>query len=98
MQKRWVAGALFFVAFLLGFFWLVTLSMVNLIDYYRLGFAFETYEPSPTTPAALLPPFALAMVVYLANLLDVFTAQHRMASATREAAFTAQMEDQRPYM
>ena len=90
LQKRWGVGALFFLGFLVGFFWLMGLALGNIVDYYRLGFEFETYEPSPTNPAALFPPLILAIAVYLANLIDVFAAQHRRARAEREAAFVAE--------
>ncbi len=98
LQKRWAVGALFFVGFLSGFFWLMALALGNIVDYYRLGFEFETYEPTPTDPAALLPPLILAIAVYVTNLVDVFTAQHRTARAKREAAFVAEMEENKFYM
>ena len=96
MQKRWVAGSIFLIIFLAGFAWLMTLAIGNMVDYYRLGFEFETYEPNPTTAMALLPPLAMAVGVYLANLLDVFAAQHRRTSAEREAAFIAEWEEKDP--
>lgn len=92
LQQRWVVGTLFLVGFLGGFFWLMALALGNIVDYYRLGFEFETYEPTPTDPAALLPPLIVAIVVYLANLIDVFAAQHRRARAAREAAFIVEWE------
>lgn len=96
MQKRWVAGSIFLIAFLGGFAWLMTLAIGNMVDYYRLGFEFETYEPNPTTATALLPPLAMAVGVYLANLVDVFAAQHRRASAEREIAFIAEWKENDP--
>ncbi len=96
MQKRWVVGALFFIGFLGGFVWLMTLAAGNMVDYYRLGFEFETYEPNPTTAAALLPPLAMTVGVYLVNLLDVFAAQHRRTSIEREAAFIAEWKENDP--
>jgi hypothetical protein len=86
VQKRWVAGTIFMVGFLCSFFWLLTIALQIIADYYRMGFDFN-YEPAPPDTTALLPPLLIALAFYLANLFDVLAAQLRIARMEREKHF-----------
>ena len=78
MQRRWISGTIFAVGFLGGFFWLMVLALGIIIDFYRLGFEFDSFEPEPKNAMAMLPPLVMAMVFYLISLFDVLIAQQRM--------------------
>lgn len=62
MQRRWIAGTIIAVGFLWGFCWLIALAMGTIIDFYRLGFEFDTFEPETPNAMAMLPPLVIAMV------------------------------------
>ncbi len=90
IQRRWIAGTVFAAGFLWGFCWVMVLAAGNIIDYYRLGFEFGTYEPDPTSPLAFVAPLAIAMVFYLVNLFDVLVAQQRIAHELQEEEFRSE--------
>jgi hypothetical protein len=71
MQRRWLAGAVFSSGFLSGFIWLMVLAAGIISDFYRMGFEFETFEPTPVSPTAFIAPLALCGGFYLANLIDI---------------------------
>ena len=77
MQKRWVAGTLYASAFLLAFLTFCIMILALLINYYRLGFEFDTYEPKKVHWVGLLLSFFLAFLIYLANVVDAAVAQFR---------------------
>ena len=87
MQKRWVAGFIFVTGFLVGFIWVMILSLGNIIDYYKLAFEFDTHEPNPVSPSAFIAPLLIAAVFHLVNLFDVFSAQQRMNSKRAREEF-----------
>ena len=93
MQRRWVAGLVFAAGFLWGFCWLMLVAGKIIIDFYRMGFEFETYEPATPNIMAFVPPLAIAGGFYLVNLFDVLIAQQRIARAWREEAYNLAMDE-----
>jgi hypothetical protein len=61
MQKRWLAGLIYLAGFLASFFWLMVLAVSNIIDYYKMAFEYESHDPHPHSPMALLLPFGVAL-------------------------------------
>ncbi len=84
MQRRWVAGIVFATGFLWGFCWLMLVAGKIIVDFYRMAFEFETYEPAAPNIMAFVPPLAIAAGFYLVNLFDVLIAQQRKARTKRE--------------
>ena len=80
LQRRWRTGVVFMLGFFTAFAWVMTLALQNIIGYYRLAFEFDTYEPEPVGILNLLPAFGIALLIYLANVIDVFIAQNRIHS------------------
>ncbi len=76
VQRRWWAGILFLLAFATAFAVFMWVAVDLIVSFYRMGFEFETYEPD-IHPERLLPSFALALGIYLANLVDVALAHFR---------------------
>ncbi len=76
VQRRWLAGILFLLAFAAAFAVFMWVAVDLIVSFYRMGFEFETYEPD-IHPERLLPSFALAIGIYLANLVDVALAHFR---------------------
>ena len=89
VQKRWLAGTVFVVGFLWGFCWLLLIAGRIIISFYRMAIEFDTYEPDAPNAAAILPPFAVALLFYLIGLIDTFVAQQRIAKGQREKTFVA---------
>jgi len=77
VQKRWVAGLLFFLLFLAAFSVFCTVAFGLIADYYRMGFEFETCEPEPVHLERLLASFGIAMLIYVANVIDAAIAHFR---------------------
>lgn len=75
-QRRWLAGILFLLAFAVAFAVFMWVAAELIVSFYRMGFEFETYEPD-IHPGRLLPAFAVAIGIYLANLADVASAHFR---------------------
>jgi len=78
VQKRWVAGLLFSVLFLVAFAFFCTVAFGLIADYYRMGFEFDTYEPEPVHLGHLLSTFGVAMLVYTVNVIDTAIAHFRL--------------------
>ncbi len=95
MQRRWLAGLVFAAGFLWVFCWLMLVAGKIIVDFYRMGFEFETYEPATPNIMTFIPPLAIAGGFYLVNLFDVLIAQQRKASARREEAYTLAMDEHR---
>ncbi|MEN8254272.1 MAG: hypothetical protein ABFR33_02275 [Verrucomicrobiota bacterium] len=93
MQRRWGAGLVFAAGFLWGFCWLMLVAGKIIVDFYRMGFEFETYEPATPNIMALVPPLAIAGGFYLVNLFDVLIAQQRKTRAKREEAYSLAMDE-----
>lgn len=75
-QRRWWAGIFFLLAFAVAFAVFMWVAVDLIVGFYRMGFEFETYEPD-IHPERLLPSFAVALGIYLANLVDVAAAHFR---------------------
>jgi hypothetical protein len=80
LQRRWIAGGAFLLFFLSAFLWVMISAGLNIVSYYRLGFEFETYDPEPISLFNLLLAFGVAVSIYIANIIDVSVAQHRIRS------------------
>ena len=87
MQQRWIAGVLFTAGFLWGFVWLMILAFGIIIDFYKMAFEFETYEPTSVSLSAFIAPLAISLIFYLINLFDVVFAQQRINRTEAEARF-----------
>ena len=81
LQRRWLAGILFLLAFAAAFIVFMVVAVDLIVSYYRMGFEFETYEPD-IHPERLLPAFAVAIGIYVINLLDVAFAYFRACRKT----------------
>ena len=92
-QQRWVVGALFLIGFLSGFFWLILLALSVIIDFYRFGLEFNTYDPEPVAVTSFIAPLAFATVIYIGNLFDIAIAQIRIAHIKREEALVHFLND-----
>jgi len=86
MQKRWLAGGIFMIGFLWGFIWLMILAIGIIIDFYRMAFEFDTFEPETPNLLSFVAPILISGAFYLANLADVGIAQMRIARASRQDA------------
>ena len=79
MQKRWMAGVVYLFLFLSTFGYLMTIALKNIVSYYRLGFEFDSHEPEdPVSTSRLLAAFGVALLIYLANVIDIATAHYRL--------------------
>lgn len=85
MQKRWMAGVIYAVGFIIGFCWFMVLAVKIIIDYYRIAFD-ANFQPENPDIMAMLPPFLIAMAFYVLNLIDVFLAQQSFARRKRKEA------------
>jgi hypothetical protein len=90
VQKRWGAGITYLLCFLAAFIYVMLAAGKIIISYYRLGFEFDTYKPEPVSMLNLLLPFGLAVLIYLANIMDVFIAQQRIHSKQARDEFVRQ--------
>ena len=72
-QRRWSAAALFGVTFTLALGWFVTRLVQIMTAYYELAFRFDTATGAAPSARALLWPFALSLVIYVACLVDAAT-------------------------
>ena len=90
VQKRWRTGSAYLLCFLATFMYVMLAAGKTIISYYRLGFEFDTYEPEPISMLNLLSPFGLALLIYLANLIDVSIAQKRINSKRAKEEFLRQ--------
>lgn len=87
-QKRWLAGIVFSGGFLVGFFWIMKLAILNIIELYSMAFSSDlSYEPTPVPLSEFVTPLIIVGVVYLISLFDVFLAQQKMASRLNEERF-----------
>ena len=77
VQRRWFAGLLFMLAFAASFIVFAVVAVELIASYYRMAFEFETYEPPEIRPGRLLFPFAVAIGIYVVNLVDVALARFR---------------------
>lgn len=85
-QKRWAAGAGFSVGFLIGFFWIMTIAVHNIIEFYSLAFD-PVANPEPYPLGAFIAPLLLVTVIYFASLIDVCCAQRGISTKQREDEF-----------
>jgi len=90
MQRRWVAGIVFAMGFLWGFCWLMLVAGKIIVDFYRMGFEFETHEPALVNLSAFIAPLAIAAIFYLLSLFDVFAAQQRIGQQASSDIFTTE--------
>jgi TM2 domain-containing membrane protein YozV len=84
VQKRWIAGTLFFLFFLAAFILFCAQAVHLIITYYRMGFEFETFEPGEIHLRQMLTTFAIAMLIYIINIFDTAIAQIRQSKTPKE--------------
>lgn len=87
VQKRWIAGVLFSALFLVGFFWVISLALQNIIELYSMAFDDAMREPEPVPLVAFAKPLLLVLIVYLISLFDVFRAQQLINTKQHEAEY-----------
>ncbi len=77
MQRRWAAGTLFIVGSTVATGWLVMTVFLILKAYY--GLAFDPDHPPKDVPglAALVIPFVIWLVIYVAGLIDTAIGTYR---------------------
>lgn len=82
VQRRWVAGAGYAVAFGAAFSWLVVRFLGLLKIYYSLAFDFNR-EPGNAPSIGMVGwPFLVSMVIYLASLVDTAVGNHKTSQGT----------------
>ncbi|WP_372808695.1 hypothetical protein [Pontiella sp.] len=86
VQRRWLAGGLFLMGFLLGFCWVMSIALRNIRAYYGMLTDWNT-DPEIIPPSAFILPLLLVGAFYFANLIDVFTGQRRQIRAELDAEF-----------
>ena len=80
MQKRWVAGIAYSMGFLLCFVFSFVYAGKIMVMYYGLWNAEESSIP-PVEPMLfkMILFFAIAIVVFVVNLIDAYSAHRRLA-------------------
>jgi hypothetical protein len=82
MQRRWVLGALFGLAFSAAF--MALMALVIQAMYHNLGIVMEWSRSGLQEPLKPLPVrgivawFVAGVLIYIANLIDVVAAQRRL--------------------
>lgn len=69
-QRRWTAATVFGVSFTLTLGWFVARLVQIMTAYYELAFRFDTATGAAPSARALMWPFALSLLVYVACLVD----------------------------
>jgi len=87
IQKRWISGLIFTATFLVGFFWVMAISIYNIIELYAMAFDETMVDPEPISLAGFIKPLLLVTVVYFISLFDVFQAQLRITTKRNEEDF-----------
>jgi hypothetical protein len=92
VQRRWMAGSAYLLCFLVAFIYVMLAAGKIIVSYYRLGFEFDSYEPEPEPVRMLnlLSAFGVTLLIYLANIIDVFIAQNRIHSKQARKDFLHQ--------
>lgn len=86
MQRRWVAGGLAIAAFTAAGGWFFVRTGRVLIDYYRMAFDFAGAPESQVRPRDIVVPFIVALVVYVACLVDAAVAEYHLRRNASAAA------------
>lgn len=76
MQKRWLAAAIYGVAFLAPFFYLAGYVMYRMFT--NITNAIEDRPVEPLSFVKIIAPFLIAMVVWVAGLFDTHFAEKRL--------------------
>lgn len=87
IQKRWVAGILFSAPFLVGFFWVMALAILNIVALYSMVLDESMTEPEAIPLSAFIPPLIIIGIIYILSLFDAFSAQQRILTKQREDDF-----------
>ena len=77
LQRRWGAGCFFLLGFLTSFGIFCIFVIILLINYYEIGFDFDTYEGGELHFRGLIVSFIISILLYLANIVDTALAQFR---------------------
>ena len=83
MQRRWLAAGGYALAYTVPFIWFMVKVWALLKAYYELGFDFKNATGEAPGAVALLVPFALSLLVYVACLIDAAVAAWRQPSPRR---------------
>jgi hypothetical protein len=78
MQRRWVAGIGFVVAFTVPLIWFVAKVCAVLKAYYEFAFNFSGATGQAPCPSAIVLPFVFCLVIYVGCLLDIAMAAYRL--------------------
>ena len=82
VQKRWLAGVAFALAFLVAGILFAVYAGGIIVSYYR--FVDPYYEPAGAPPLkAMLGALGVALLIYMASLADVVLARWRIARRRR---------------
>lgn len=84
VQRRWVAGGGFVVAFSVPLVWFVVKVFAVLKAYYEFAFNFRGATGEAPGAAAIILPFALSVAVYIACLVDVAVAAYRLGRSNKQ--------------
>jgi hypothetical protein len=77
VQRRWVAGVIFLVAFSVALAWFVGRTLQVLAAYYDFAFNFNTASGQAPNSMGIAIPFGISLAVYLANIVDAALAKHK---------------------
>lgn len=82
MQRRWVTGTVFIVLFTGAFVWFVGRAYAVLKAYYAFAFDFKGATGQAPSVTAVMVPFGVCLVIYVAGLLDTALGSFRRRSTS----------------
>jgi hypothetical protein len=84
MQRRWAVGAGFAVTFSMALIWFIIKIIAVLQAYYQFAVDFKGATGNAPGVGAILLPFAISTLIYVAGLVDTAVASYRQRlSASR---------------
>lgn len=83
VQRRWGAGLFFMLLFSVPFACFMMRIVAVLRAYYDFAFNFQGATGVAPSAGAVLVPFVLSVVAYLAGVVDTALAQNRLQQANR---------------
>ena len=77
VQHRWWSGGLFILTFSAGFVWFITQILKVMAAYYDFAFHFDTATGEAPGASAMMTPFVITLVIYIANVVDTALGNRR---------------------
>jgi hypothetical protein len=86
MQRRWGAAVFFLVTFSAALIWFGDHTLSVMAAYYDLAFNFDSATGEAPGVMAIGLPFALSLVLYIANVIDAAWGSRRKGSPPKVSA------------